>query len=1045
MSSPDDFDLLAGALADDPELTPPPDAPQQLGVVIGPGGWEPDLNPVQNVILHDNTEIILGYAEKACRPLDTQIYSGDGLVRLGRLRPSEYIPGGFTPISHPVIAFDGKTTVPAVADGYWDELDEEAISAEMENGSVLTGSVRHPVWVSYLEPSGASGFAWMKLGEIEKAKADGWQLWTPFLGHPNWTRSELVTVTFKDRVDVCKVCGKPASARGLCDAHYQNLIYHKGQQHDLLSDRSVTITENVAYMMGAMVGDGSLNFDTGDRRGVSFTNMDQECVSATALGVSEIGGRLASTAHPIQYNLLPGNAVKRFFREVGIVGLSYDKRIPDSIIESPKAVAASFLRGLFDTDGTVEKSGLVSFCTTSIRLGEDVQDLLAAFGILCVRRPKKSASGKPTWTLSMMGENAWMFGQQIGFKIKRKQDRIKHPAITLRRPLGFGHNGYGLPGSVGEKMREQLKSPDRPHMDRAWNDKYARLRSFKSIPCAEKLIEFSEVYNCQGKFSDFLVSKHWLRIESTSRTKCKLGDLHVPEHHSFLAAGVINHNSGKSIGFLHKIVKHCYEEWNALVLIITPSVRTGQEGVGQDLDTLVLPHWKDGTLVDGVQTYPGMGLEYRPGRMDPSTKDRHWWVGNKYGGWSKILLISIPYAEAIEARIKGPAPSMVYIDELTNCSSRDYFTYTHAQINRRRNITGVQHWMASCNPEGPTHWVFKMFWEEFKEGSEACQRLLDDNQKISFRKWPKDKVEPGISRDSRVSVYHVPFRENEHRLPKQYATSLRANLASDPVLYDRLVNGQWVDRPSGDSIFCNNYGDDRHLIGSLKEKTGLAPSPGFPIVMGYDPGSVNPCIAFGQDLPTAGGDTWILFDEVAVIQQKIPLRLVVRAILVKMQYWCDVVGYRFSFTHISDSSAFNQYRNNTGSYDVLDIERISKEIIDAEPHKFKDLVPIRMIECPKPPGSVEQRVRIVRDMLDRPNEFFLSAACAFSRETFMKLESEKIPNGGKFNPSLPFTPKKDRRGHIHMFDALSYPIYYYRLTGKKPTVALPGSVSYNAM
>lgn len=503
--------------------------------------------------------------------------------------------------------------------------------------------------------------------------------------------------------------------------------------------------------------------------------------------------------------------------------------------------------------------------------------------------------------------------------------------------------------------------------------------------------------------------------------------------------------SGKSIIFANKIVKHCYEEWNALAVIITPSIRVGQEGIGQDLDTLVLPHWRDGTWVDGVQTYPGMGLEYKPGKMDPSTKDRHWWIGNKYGGWSKILLISIPYAEAIQARVKGPAPSLVYIDELTNCSSRDYFTYTHAQVNRRRNIRGTQHWMASCNPEGPSHWVFKVFWEDFKEGSEACQRLIDDGQKIKFRKWPKDKVEPGISRDSRVAVYHVPFQENEHRLPKAYATSLRANLASDPVEYDRLINGKWIDRPSGDAIFRKEYNDEQHLVGNLKDGTGIIPSPGFAIVMGWDPGPVNPCISYGQDLPTAGGDVWTLLDEVAVISQQIPLYLVVRQVLLKMQYWCDVVGYKFSFIHVADSSAFNQYRNNTGSYDVADIERISKEIIESDPMKFKDLTPIKMIECPKPPGSVEQRVRIVKEMLSRPNAFFLSAACRFSRDTFMQLESEKQAAGGKFNAALPFTPKKDRRGHIHMWDAISYPIYYYRLTNRKPAPPPPGAVSYKPL
>ena len=39
MSNLDDIDVLAGALAEDDEITPPGKAPAKLGVEIGPNGW----------------------------------------------------------------------------------------------------------------------------------------------------------------------------------------------------------------------------------------------------------------------------------------------------------------------------------------------------------------------------------------------------------------------------------------------------------------------------------------------------------------------------------------------------------------------------------------------------------------------------------------------------------------------------------------------------------------------------------------------------------------------------------------------------------------------------------------------------------------------------------------------------------------------------------------------------------------------------------------------------------------------------------------------
>ena len=159
--------------------------------------------------------------------------------------------------------------------------------------------------------------------------------------------------------------------------------------------------------------------------------------------------------------------------------------------------------------------------------------------------------------------------------------------------------------------------------------------------------------------------------------------------------------SGKTIGFAHKLTRHLYEEENALVLIIAPSIRTGAEGIWHDLDTLVLPQWEE-----------GINLEYTASKLDPNTKDRHRWVMNRFGGWSKMLLVSIPYAAAVETRIKGPAPSHVYVDELTQCDGVEYFRYPAAQLGRRRGIRGPQQFCASCNPEGPSHWVYKQFFED---------------------------------------------------------------------------------------------------------------------------------------------------------------------------------------------------------------------------------------------------------------------------------------------------------------------------------------------
>ena len=428
--------------------------------------------------------------------------------------------------------------------------------------------------------------------------------------------------------------------------------------------------------------------------------------------------------------------------------------------------------------------------------------------------------------------------------------------------------------------------------------------------------------------------------------------------------------SGKTLGLLFKLVRHCYENQNALSLIVSPSIRTGKEGVLHDLETLVLPQWK-----------VGMGLEYTPSKLDPNTKDRHLWIGNRFNGWSKVLLVSIPYADAVEPRIKGISPSFIYVDELTNCNGREYFIYPAAQLNRRPNIMGPQQYTASCNPEGPSNWVYRTFFEDCVD---------EDTGK----------------RDKDFSVYHVPIQENVHRLPEVYVESLRQILKHDLVEQRRLLEGEWVDRPSGEALFREYFSPEIHVRGNAVSGRGLIPKAGHPIVIGYDLGQVFSSVTFMQCLPTEDGVIWTVFDEVDHLGQKILYKNLVKEIMARMDYWSRRCDNEFSFMHISDDSAINQWHpGGMGSYDAWDVERFSGG-------------KIKLVACPKGKGSVEARVRILSSKLFQ-DEFYVSATCRNTVEMLHQL------SGDRDNPTK---PKRSR--YIHKFDSCTYPMFKLELSGK---------------
>lgn len=433
--------------------------------------------------------------------------------------------------------------------------------------------------------------------------------------------------------------------------------------------------------------------------------------------------------------------------------------------------------------------------------------------------------------------------------------------------------------------------------------------------------------------------------------------------------------SGKTIGFGHKVIRHAYENNNALVMILSPSIRTGAEGIWHDLETLVIPAWTE-----------GIGLESSSAKLDPNTKDRHRWIGNRHGGWSKLLLISIPYAAAVETRIKGPAPSMIYVDELTQCDGKEYFTYPAAQLGRRRGIEGPQQYCASCNPEGPSHWVYRTFFE--------------------------DCYDEDGGKDEDFSVYHVPVTENVKRLPDGYVENLYRILKTDPVEKRRLIDGEWVDRPTGESLFKEYFVPEHHIKGEESKGTGLTPMPGFPITIGYDLGQVYSSISFMQMIPTQDKTMWIIFDEMDYLGERHLYKRLAQEVCRRMDYWNRKVDHEFRYEHISDSSAINQWHpGGEGSYDSWDFERYSNGRI-------------KMVGCPKGSGSVEARIRILQTKLFN-DEVYVSGVCRLTIDMLTHLESDKK------NPTKPRRSK-----YIHKFDAVSYPMLKLELNGMKNTLQI---------
>jgi hypothetical protein len=516
--------------------------------------------------------------------------------------------------------------------------------------------------------------------------------------------------------------------------------------------------------------------------------------------------------------------------------------------------------------------------------------------------------------------------------------------------------------------------------------------------------------------------------------------------------------SGKTMAALHKDVRHAYIYDDALVVIVTV-VKNKEGGVWEDLTSMAV--WEDGPLKGQpkgiLETWrQGFGLEY--GNFGSTAKEKeipwttyqdqakNFWVDirNVHGGISKIMYKSMKDASQVIARVKDLRPSLFHFEEVGEHNNPVFFTGVIQQLGRRGSVPAhAQQWVGTQNPpiQGQKHWTFSTFFvdphELILDEKEKDQHIDDHtfeptvfhphrNPGGHIRKW-----------NERFSVHHVKMTENDMMDPirkEQYIATLIESARSDPTEYDRVILGKWVPKMAGNALFLGYWDKSVHLRGRRSKGEFLPARVGEPIIIGYDPGSKNNGRVFLQRNVVNERVIWRAIDESFHNDKKLRIDILVKEMLDRMLEWCLRHNHRFGFLHISDNQALTHY-NHQGNYEWKEYYRISKELIAANPDYRKWLTPIRMVAPEKGAGSVEQRVKMMQDLL-LSNSFYVSSRCVRLAEMFDQLRKARDTRGGTEHD---FKPRKDGKGFIHLFDAATYPVYYFALQGKVMSAPPPRS------
>lgn len=182
------------------------------------------------------------------------------------------------------------------------------------------------------------------------------------------------------------------------------------------------------YFVGVILGDGSVTQGT-----IKFSTADEEILGdfRIRLGLDVRTSPTKRVDHHIS-----GSGLMAVLRSIGVQGKrAYEKEIPEVFKSAPVDVRYEIVRGLMDTDGTVDNRGHVSYCSTSQKLALDMQWMLRSLGY------KATISEKPAGYRKDTGEYVecrTAYELYIGGGDRRELFRLSRKRKLCRD----GFNGY---------------------------------------------------------------------------------------------------------------------------------------------------------------------------------------------------------------------------------------------------------------------------------------------------------------------------------------------------------------------------------------------------------------------------------------------------------------------------------------------------------------------------------------------------------------------------------------------------------------------------
>jgi replicative DNA helicase len=318
-------------------------------------------------------------------------------------------------------------------------------------------------------------------------------------------------------------------------------------------------TDEQVVLLGHLVGDGSYL----THQPLRYTTASDENCHAVRRAAEALGSIVTRHAGRGAWHqlVIAGNGnrwhsagVGRWLKDLGIFGQrSHEKRLPSAVFGLSDRQIGVLLRHLWATDGfiSLRKPGQkgaarVYFSTCSRGLADDVAALLLRLGIVARLRSVHSDGARAVWTVDVSGSEAQRnFVAKIGGFGPRAA-----PAEALARELqtrAAGTNVDTLPREAFVDVRARTKAAgvSTRAMAALRGTSYGGSAHFELAPSRDMMREYAVALH-DPKLAAWSESDLFLdtvvRLEAAGEQE--VFDLTVPGPASWLADGIVSHNSG---------------------------------------------------------------------------------------------------------------------------------------------------------------------------------------------------------------------------------------------------------------------------------------------------------------------------------------------------------------------------------------------------------------------------------------------------------------------------------------------------------------------